>query len=537
MFKKSLFLGSVTLVLLALIALAGCSNPAVDGAPGERGPLVAPTAAVSDTGLAELFTANNTVRLKTGNGTDASVYGIVPVGKTLEIAGSVNIGTGVGETLDVQGTLRILENGELFPTAGSVLLLDRSASVVVEGFIYEELAFFPPKGGLDPRVTFAPSGGVTLGAGSDEDDVDYYFGFPQIYRVKWNSTTPDLEALEKWTPGKTLVLNADNTPTPALATDTTIDISEKGDLIIAATLEPDGTWTGVTTTVGNGKTLKANAGRNQVTVAETGILEFGDNASTLAGRFKVNGTLSAGNFTTTVIPATVDLSEGTLAASADTAKFQFPAGADKAKVNIKKIDVTFSLAVTNTDGLFVKLIEVNDTKTLQLPNNVDTVVERIDTRGLDISIKGEDTADASYAWLKPASIYGGITTTGVTLDGNNIKIADTVKLASDTVITAATLSPFGVDAAQQHAQLAKIEGGAVNFASGVVINAPTVLNTTLVSTGTITFNANTTLNAGAVVAANTGEFIIGNGAKLTIGPYGSIDVGTKLLVGPGVYTA
>jgi hypothetical protein len=511
--------------------------------------------------LVELYVVNNTVRITTGTsgtGNASTVAGVVPPGKTLEIAGSVAVADNI--TLDVQGFLHILENGELSladPT-DSVLLVDRSGSVRVDGFVYEEPDFFPVTGGLNPRVSFGPDGGIVVDdtAGAAIERVNWYFTL--VNRVKWNAGAPlsaaNLVALDKWVPGKTLLLNGDaDIETGTAATNT--DISAKGALVVTGNLAPDGDVTPVTATIVAGQTLTTNG--IPVLVTESGILNLANNGaskSALAGSFKINGTLTAtdpatgpaSNFETSTIPPTVDLTNATLvgnaAAGAWVAVFKFPnnADADATVVSIKKIDMTYDLNISNTKGLIIDLIDNVDTagKILTLPNNVPTTVNRINIAGGTLSIKGEDGDAASKATVKPGAIYGGqLSGPGrfVVLSGVNILLDGPVNLASDTTITATNLGPFGREYPVQLAQLAKINGGVVNIGNtAVTIDSPLTLNTNLTTgTAAVTFAADTTLTR--QITAN--NYIIAAGKTLTIEPYGGITVGTALAIGPGVYTA
>jgi hypothetical protein len=494
----------------------------------------------------ELYVVNNTVRITTGSGSDSTVCGVVPPGKTLEIAGSVVVTA--DETLDVQGVLHILENGELSLGTDSVLLVDRSGAVRIDGFVYEEDDFFPVTGGLDPRVSFGPNGGIVVDdtAGAAIERVNWYFTL--FNRVKWNAAEPlsDLAALDKWVPGKTLILNGD-------ADIETADISDNGALVVQSSLAPDGslaTGVPVVATIKAGETLTTNG--IPVLIAENAVLLLENDTSgpvlnsALAGSFKINGTLTAtdtngDDFETSTIPPTVDLSAATLlgdtANTGQTAVFKFLSNSDPnaTVVNIKRIDMTESLGIANTKGLIVDLIDnVADDMVLTLPNNVDTKVSRINLgTGVNLNIQGELNANASYAIVKPAAIYGG---DSVTLVGTNILIRDPVDLASTTTIITGTqdLRPFGRDPDDQLAQLAKINGGAVDIDdTEVTIDSPLTLKTNL-TTGSeaVIFAADTTLTRPITAAS----YKINANKTLTIGPYGSLSL-TALTIGPGVYAA
>jgi hypothetical protein len=240
----------------------------------------------------------------------------------------------------------------------------------------------------------------------------------------------------------------------------------------------------------------------------------------------------------------VDLSNATLFGDtvdvANIAVFQFPPSIAEgsAVVAIKTIDVTEqSLGIANTRGLIVDLITNNNGTpaggtALTLPNNVDTVVKRIDISGDDLTIQGEDVNAASYAILKSDMVYGA---NSLTLGGTNILVDGNFKVDSNTTIEAASLGPFGDTVAKQLAQLAKISGGTVDLtAAPLTVSVPTVFNTIIATTGDVTFAADTTLNRGM---AGTGKYIIKAGAKFTVGQTGQINVATSpvLTIGPGVY--
>ncbi|MDR2630065.1 MAG: hypothetical protein LBC60_03990, partial [Spirochaetaceae bacterium] len=181
MFKKSLYLGSVTLILLALIALSGCSNPALDGPSGAPG-RESYSGTVSAATLKELFAVNDTVELLTGSASATAIAGgEVPAGKTLEISGEVDL-TGI---LEVTGVLDIKSGGDLSASAGK-LYLGRNGRVLVNGFVYLEQELFQDQPiatelsngevDFDPRVTVnAATGGLSLPAGVVPVGVNNYF--------------------------------------------------------------------------------------------------------------------------------------------------------------------------------------------------------------------------------------------------------------------------------------------------------------------------------------------------------------------------
>jgi hypothetical protein len=130
MLRKSLILGSITLLLVMLFALTGCEGPvgpagsagndgksAEDGKPG---PDYIPTGpypsgpSVRDIDLEVAFTYGNIVVLRTSVET---VYGKVPEGKTLYVLGSDTM-IAPNRVLTVNGTLDILEPTAVLTASG-----------------------------------------------------------------------------------------------------------------------------------------------------------------------------------------------------------------------------------------------------------------------------------------------------------------------------------------------------------------------------------------------------------------------------------
>jgi hypothetical protein len=142
MLRKSLILGSITLLMVMLFAFTGCEGPvgpagtpgvkgdnADDGKDGEdyyssgaswAGPLVR----ASDLEAAFKYTNGNIVILQTSVD---EVYGEVPAGKTLHVLGS-NTRVSPGQTLTINGTLDILEKTATLTASG---IPDHSGSLKV----------------------------------------------------------------------------------------------------------------------------------------------------------------------------------------------------------------------------------------------------------------------------------------------------------------------------------------------------------------------------------------------------------------------
>jgi hypothetical protein len=147
MLRKSLILGSITLLLVMLFALTGCEGPVgpagpsgVDGLDGNRGNsgkdglpagffLSGPN--VTDWELEDYYNRGSTVILETSV---ATIYGQVPPGKTLVVLGTL---TNVPDTkaLAIEGTLEIYDGAILHARGipGDMGVLTASESAVIKG--------------------------------------------------------------------------------------------------------------------------------------------------------------------------------------------------------------------------------------------------------------------------------------------------------------------------------------------------------------------------------------------------------------------
>jgi hypothetical protein len=119
MLRKSLILGSITLLMVMLFALTGCEGPVgpagpagrggengIEGGPGpdgQPGGFAVGSSNVTDVELAAAFGRGDTVYLESSV---LFVYGEVPAGKTLEVRGVPTQVTG-GKALTVNGTLDV----------------------------------------------------------------------------------------------------------------------------------------------------------------------------------------------------------------------------------------------------------------------------------------------------------------------------------------------------------------------------------------------------------------------------------------------
>jgi hypothetical protein len=540
MAKQSLIFGTIALVLTALLALAGCSNPASDGAGGAPGreSLVGTIDAVQ---LRELFAVNDTVQLLSGA---TNVTGEVPPGKTLEISGAVEVAAG---NLEVNGLLHIKSGGELSQNTGR-LQLGRSGRVVLEGFVYLEQDLFLEQpiaaelnGGevnFDPRVTLGATGGLSLHAGVVPVGVNNYF--TKVSNLKWANITPlttaTIPVLTNWTPGKTLILNA-----AAIIATTDIDVSNKGTLVI------DG---GPTNLDLDTFTLKASDTVQNVIVEETGSITFSTATSKLAGNIKVKGGLIADydagtNPVTAAIPASVDLSEATLSATDTDLKTFLFENIENYTFHIGKVDVTYNLTLRESRGLAISSVTnvgaSGGGTTLSIPPDVTTTIDEVAVDGTETLTIDNITATAQSAILKlgyvagdAGLILGSDPDSKVVLepiDGRNITVASTSSITLDSNVDLLTL---GIDSTAQSTLLGKIKGGVINLdALTPTISQPITINTILTTTGNLTIASDVTFN----VSPSLVVIIINSGKNLILGSEVEIARGTALTLTEGVYQA
>jgi hypothetical protein len=129
MLRKSLILGSITLLMVMLFALTGCEgpvgpagDPGVNGLPGSRGEdgydgtlggrfLGGPD--ITEEDLIDAFARNDIIGLESGVD---SVYGLVPAGKTLVVVGT-RTKILYEKTLAIDGTLQVSDGAILSAAA------------------------------------------------------------------------------------------------------------------------------------------------------------------------------------------------------------------------------------------------------------------------------------------------------------------------------------------------------------------------------------------------------------------------------------
>jgi hypothetical protein len=315
MLRKSLILGSITLLMVMLFAFTGCEGPVGpagpaggpgnngidgdDGPGGKPGGFAVGSEDVTEVELAAAFSKGDIVFLESSVKT---VYGIVPIGKTLEVRG---LGTNVkdGEALTINGVLDVSNTkhtAALIATGipGTAGVLKSGGSGVIKGngmVILPYIVSGSYNAGLSydsqeiQSVTHYPGSVVT----SNEDPVELNSsGIGAIFGKEdaiseltvWNIKNLEARAIPK---DKTLILRGlSNTITTGVVLD------GGASLVIAegATLNVDGGALSVT-----------EAGAVITNAGTINLRQVGDSASKgVNGKFDNNGiitspTLTGGN--------------------------------------------------------------------------------------------------------------------------------------------------------------------------------------------------------------------------------------------------
>jgi hypothetical protein len=574
MFKKSLIAGSVTLVLLVLFALAGCSNPTDGsaGAPGSPAPLTL-EATISADDLAQHFTNNDVIRLISG----ATVTGTVGRGKTLEIAGTVTIDTG-GLLID-GGTVNILEDGVLDATTNSIDPASSGGALHIDGDLV--LTYAVAKDmfaeGRPAGVSFGPNGAIDLGTDGLDANVAYLFskGVTGVVSSAINRIGGTAPEITHWVGGNRLILS------DPVATDYDVDFTGKGILVIRNVLTMD------KDTSQYQHTLRSSGGGGLI-IAKTGTLALNESVLPTNIPITVKGILTTNNgIVTGTIPANVDLSAATLEAAYGvtppvTATFTF----GPRPVAINKINLTENPMViagesngsqTSIVNLTVKTLTngASAPVSLTLPAG-EAVVERLVTTSNTnvINIGG-----SRHTTLRPLSISGP---GQVSLVSTDMVLSGDIEITTGTTLGLASNKNLGSGNSAQLAQLSriiggKVDAGALHFdlnqegpyytslttdgdlkvsgtvkfpAPNAVISAnsiyaedgPAVIEGksnivvagNLIASDTITLNTSGTLT---LAAASTLKTTIADGKSIIVGANSSIVVGANLVLDPGVYTA
>jgi hypothetical protein len=526
MLKKSLIIGTVTLILPALLTLAGCPNLAGNnGSQGRDGTLVL-NGAIGAADLAEYFDDVHIIKLTTNSTT---VTGNVPPGKTLQIAGSVAVAAG-GLNL-TGGTVHILNTGALDISANTIVR--KSGCLVLEGDLVLAATdddFFAR--GIPGWIAFGAAGAVDLQAAAvDIINTNFGYGVPAI-KANTANLLGNLAVFPNWIGGRRLIVYGTYGTTTNV-----LDLSGKGPLVIG-TANRAGTSGSLTLTnpqVTNQGALLVSRGGGSIIVAEDARLILGDNGwlpNTIP--IRVYGKLSAdGAGKIMEIPPNVDLSQGTLTAeNSGTPTFTFGPRC----VNIGRIDLPRTGGSITINGialsgsaarqqviLNVGSITTSAATTLNLPAGTITV-DKIITAGiltLGTSANGHeaDPVETIKAILRPGIIAG--TANVVVRQGARLELRGPIDLSNTLVLDSENL---GADWA---AQLARITGGTVStrgdhlaLTDGIILNTKFHNNGEVNISGTVTFNRSADLAKvtviGPATVAGRGTFALSNGGSLLV---------------------
>ena len=435
MLKKSLMFFSVVFIIGVFIL--GCSNPTA-GPAGEKGDAGPGSPDSSGTGgggggddsksyppissaidaatLAGIYAKYDKVVLFDPAGTTPiDVDGVIPTGKTLTIQSPAAV-EAAGLTLN-GGTLIIEEGGELttngISSSGTLTLT--SGKVQVDGFVAAPLAFFSATLPAAVTVEYGDNAGALLEASVAAADVNTLFA--DVKTIKWATTgfnAAAVTALVDWTGDEKLILTGANTLSAGL------DVLNKGKLEIEGTLSL------------GASTLTASASGN-VTVSEAGTIALNDTTSALVGAITVKGTLSVGAALTTEIPASVDLTAGTVTSSNASAKITLPASTTIGTVDLAEaLEIVGATTITN--------LSISAAKTLTLPAGTVTVgTIDVAEAGTIAGATGLAVTTITNSAAKTLTLPAGtVTVTNITTDASGaLAIAGT---------TSTTLSPVGTGA-------------------------------------------------------------------------------------------
>jgi hypothetical protein len=525
MFKKSLIIGSVTL-LLALFALSGCSNPTGSNGPTGRDGTLVLQGAVSADALAEYFETDGVHIIKLGTlTTTTTVAGVIPPGKTLQIAGAVGVPTGAGDRLTINGgTLHILETGALTVAgSGADGALERgdSGALVIEGDLVIN-PLNPPSFTEDDFmpgwISFGAAGAVDMGTNATADHINgaFEFGVPAI-KANITNMLYDLSVYSSWTGGRKLIVYG----TQASGNAEPMDLTNKGPLIIGTankdttlttpgvlTLTPNTTQDALIVSRAGGSLTVAQGARLVLPAAAPGasVGWLPDNIPvTIYGKLSSAGVAGT---VTAMIPPNVDLSRGTLTAESNAPTFVF----SPRVVNIAQIELPFPITIQGTvpaSGpstarqqviLNVGSIVSSAAVALTLPAGTTTVDKIYAGAALTIgsSANGHalDPAETVKTILRPSIIAGALSTTTVTLgNGSRLELNGPIDLSNTLVLDSDNLgTPWA-------GQLALIVGGTVNTQGDhLAFTGGETLSTELRNSGEVTFSGEVLFNRSAAFA-------------------------------------
>jgi hypothetical protein len=471
MLKKSLFIGSITLALLVLFALTGCSSPTgADGASGPRGTETY-TGAITAVRLANLFEQHDEVQVGVLDGATTTITGIVPPGKTLNIAGVVSTAAG---GLTINGTAYIFPGATLNASTATALI-DRGSSgrLRIGGTIIPDATFFDA--GIPSWVSFEGPEAEVFEAAATAAKVNAFFGvgIPAVRSNDVNLLLPLnlYNTLSKWETGKKLVVGA-------ITAFNNIDVSGKGDLVVATSLAL------------GANTLKASDTGN-VTIA--GTLNMNSAAGVLEGKIAITGVLSVAETITAVIPDTVDLSKASIVGAHASAAVVLPLSPSPGKIgdlNPGANGLTISITDTAVQDLTVGTI-TGAAGPLLLTLTAGSTVTVED--GI-LAGTAADIQSSAALTLKPTFVSGA----GGLQPGATVVLDGPITIASGSTINPLLLANLGQ--AAPYTQLGQITGGSVAMSEALAFNGtPAKFNTGIVTTAAVNISGNVTFDAGLAV--------------------------------------
>jgi hypothetical protein len=465
-------------------------------------------------GLAKAFKTYDSIEVFIADGTVLEVAGVIPSGKTLIIKSEVIVTDTATLTVD-GGTLKIDTTGTFTGTGvsstGTVTLT--SGTVQVDGLLAAPSAFYTVPTGA--TINYGTAGGALLASTVTAADVNTVLD--KASRVEWAgvdalAATASATALSNWGTGKTLILTGTN------ALSGSLDLTGKG------SLEIGGAWT-----------LGTNAFKSNgnVTVLEGGSIALVAGTPALDGAITVKGTIGVTG-TVAEIPASVDLSEGTLATSSADGVVEFAAPSPA----IGTIAAAKNLEIKGATSLTVGTLSNSATATVTLPvtASIGTIVApanlTIAGAGTKLTIDALNNTGASgaVAVALPATGTPLIKAINV-VAAQNITFSGATALDTITTITASAVGTVTFPAIA-------VTVGTINASSALTIagtssTGATIKPTTISGAGGLTLGSDAKLDSSADITLTGSKIVADALAKLGANPDkikgGTLDFGSTAL--------
>ncbi|MDR0688863.1 MAG: hypothetical protein LBG08_01150 [Spirochaetaceae bacterium] len=565
MLKKSLMFVSVLLILGALL-LTGCSNPTAGatGAPGPAAPgsntggngnntgstggsvtqLSGPT--VTADALKGAFVTFDRVELYDASA--QTVTGLVPTGKTLAIKNANGVSIANGESLEVLGTLEIVEGALDASYTSSVGYLKGSGTITGTGALalpYLSGSGSLPAGGIHYKSADFPDGKVAAGslvtaaataAGSaiSATEIATILGSESALAV-YNATGLIVASVPS---GKELTLTgAENTIAVAFtgaATTGTINVAPGAVLTVSANVD-----------LTNGGTLNVPA---DATLKVSGTSTITDIAAA-PKKIAIGGTIELASGAALTLANAVSLATATVDATAGAATLTLPTGDTTiGAIVLNTADLTIATATGLTVSSFTSegggIKSASVTKYYAGANYVE-----LGSAGDSFVVTGIAN---NVFMLKDGTITAGpialsgvrlkTNTTGITVSPTNLPVTTLDKFETGSKITYSDAITTGVSgplpipagitvALEAGSTLESITGLTVN---GVLdIGANTALTLAGITAGTVT-----TTSPGKIVSTTTTPAVLSAllskaGAALNIEQGGSVTLDGETTVKAG----